>query len=158
MRRANFSGDCLSINTPAPALVRRAMRITVVLVAAVACSNPVGCDPCFTSAVVYGSVTDTRVPIGPRLVISIRAYEDDCKVSLKGFGNAILDASGGYRTAMHSRYSNFVAVCLAVSVRDTALGLETTLDVREDLDFRYLPSAATYDSVRLDITVDSTFF
>ena len=131
-------------------------RLAIVLMLAVAgCSDPVGgCDPCRTTAVVFGDVRDANgSPIGS-IKLHILSYLMPCPASLfRGGESPYTDAAGHYRTLVSSLYSPHTAQCIRVFLDpSTTAGTGTdTLEFPVTLEFRIDDDRTARDSIRLDL-------
>ena len=132
-------------------------RLAIGLVAAVAlaCSeDPAGtCDPCFTSAIAFGTVVDTHgEPLPRSRMIAIWAYEHTCGGRLIGGESGYIHEAGSFRFRVSSLLSPHAARCFRVMLHADSRSehpVDTT-DITGYVEFRAETPGIERDSVRLD--------
>lgn len=135
--------------------MRRCGAAFVALIAIVlaGCDDPIGCDPCHTDAIVYGTLTGAAgVPVAQRQV-TVAAFRGSCEDHPPATADVVTDASGSFRGLLISLLGPFTADCLSVTVRGEAGAADVVREFTASLDFRFEPDPARLDSVRLDVTL-----
>ena len=118
-------------------------------------SPTVGCDPCRTSAIAFGTVEYAGGTPLVRVPVLVRAYSESFGEEFRGGEMAYTDSPGNFRVRVSSLYAPHTAHCFRLTVNADALtGWPTeTAEVQGSLDFREGERAEMMDSIRLDITV-----
>ena len=144
-----------------PANLRRLLPLVgpVAAVAAFAActTEPVGCDICTTSAIVYGTVrSGSGFPVA-RARVSVEARETSCRGTLVDFSGAFAttDSIGNYRVGLVSPFSP-TAVCLIVTAQQPESVTPASLAADTGHVIRLQPSSEPRDSVRVDLVLRSS--
>jgi hypothetical protein len=120
-------------------------------------TEPVGCDICTTSAIVYGTVrSGGGFPVA-RAQVSVEARQTSCRgmnVDLSG-GAATTDTIGNYRVELISPFSP-TAVCLVVTAQPPASASPAIPAGDTGHVIRLQPSGEPRDSVRVDLVLRSS--
>ena len=135
----------------------RRLTIFFLVIGAGACTrDPFMCDPCFSSAIAYGSVVDAAgVPIDAGTPIRLRAYADTCSGLAIGGEQGSTREGGAFRIRMSSRRNTQFARCVRFIINpDLEPGIRRdSVDFNTMVEFRAeLPGVET-DSVRLDVVL-----
>ena len=129
--------------------------LTVALIAVLAgCGSPSGCDPCFTAAIVSGTVTyDDGAPVA-RVRLDISTYLSSCGVEIRGGEYAYTDSVGRYRSRVQSLFSPHTVQCIRIILNgEGAPGWPTdTTDFAPALEFRPREEERL-DSAELNVVV-----
>lgn len=133
-------------------------RITIALASgSLACGGPTepACDPCTTSAIVYGTVTDVSgVPV-VGAPIDVRIYLDPCPPENMRGGSDMnvprTNSEGAYSAPVISLFGPFTASCVQVSVNPNVDSRWPTgsSQASGQLDLRFGQGAR--DSLRVDV-------
>lgn len=127
--------------------------VALIAIALAGCDDPVGCDPCHTDAIVYGTLTGAAGdPVAQRQV-TVAAFRGSCDDHPRATADVVTDASGSFRGRLVSLLGPFTADCLAVTVRGEAGGADVVREFTASLYFRYEANPARLDSIRLDVTL-----
>lgn len=123
-----------------------------------ACGDPVepGCDPCRTTAVVYGTVRDSVGSPVADVRISILGYlAGSCDAGFRVGGDGYTDASGRFGGLLSSLYSPFTARCFKVTVNPDSTDPWPTQPflVQDSLEFRDELHGEPRDSLRIDVNL-----
>jgi hypothetical protein len=136
---------------------RALLMLPVAWVFACGLTEPEGCDPCTTSAVVYGTVVDADGAPVVGVQVDIRAYEGSCSDSFPKGGTdngwPLTNAHGKYRARPISLFSPFTAKCLTITANPRndprwPAGADTAVaEVRFLSDYR----SSARDSVEINL-------
>lgn len=133
---------------------RRSVRVLILAIVLAGCgSDPVGCDPCFTEAIVYGSLSGPQGSDVSGRNISVEAYPAECGIALRAGLDMVTDAQGRFRGRMSSPYKPFTAECLSVTVQGENGGEDVIREYPVFLEFRFEADPALLDSVRVDVVL-----
>lgn len=137
---------------PSPARAFSFSSLCLFMIAAVGgCgSSPTGCDPCFTEAIVHGSLAGQHGTSVSGRNLAIRAYVGSCEGPQRGQGDLLTDTRGQFRGRLSSLYSPFTTGCISVTVRDEN-GADVVLEYPLSVEFRLESDRTALDSVRIDI-------
>ncbi len=132
--------------------------LLLLLVAAAGCEDPVTpkCDPCRTTAVVYGSVVDSDSAPIANLPIAIRVYlSDSCEWGFRAGGDGRTDSSGEYGGLLSSLYSPFTGRCIKVTINadSSATWPTETFVIQDSVEFRDELHGEPRDSIRVDVVL-----
>lgn len=137
---------------------RLSRHLLLILFVAASCKDPVKpvCDPCFTTAVVYGSVLDSAGSPVPDVHVAIDIYllaSCDGGWREKGVFPAPTDAAGRFGGVWSSLHSPWTARCFNVTVTpdSTAAWPTEKFLFRDSLHFRDEYKGEPRDSIRLDV-------
>lgn len=121
------------------------------------CNNPVtwSCDPCHTTAVVYGSVRDSANASVANVPVSVMADRTaPCdREFLPAWGDSRADSAGEYGGLMGSLHGPFTARCFKVTINpdSTAPWPTETFLFQDSVQFRAEYPGEPRDSIRLDV-------
>ena len=132
--------------------------LLLLVVAAAGCQDPVipTCDPCFTSAVVYGSVVDSDEAPVAGLPVLVKAYRSDsCDRGFGGWGDLRTDSSGEYGGLMGSLLGPFTAHCFRVTINadSSATWPTETFVIQDSVEFWAELHGEPRDSIRIDVVL-----
>jgi hypothetical protein len=118
-------------------------------------SDPVGCDPCFTSAVVYGTIADSLGRAVTDVPVEVLAHVGGCETPFRGFMNTTANSGGRYRALAGSLHSPFTADCFAVTanVNGDPRWPRGAAKVAGRVEFRAELDRVPRDSIRLDLVL-----
>ncbi len=130
-----------------------------VCVAVHACGrDPVrGCDPCRTTAIVYGTVLDSLGQAVAGVPVEVLAHVGGCNTPFRGFMNTPANSAGRYRALAHSLHSPFIADCFVVTanVEGDPRWPRVRTEMSGRVEFRAELDGVRRDSIRLDLIVGS---
>lgn len=122
------------------------------LIAMAGCGgDPIGCDPCRTQAIVYGSLTGVQDNDVSGRNVSVVAHAGSCGTTWKGGVDLVTDAQGDFRRIVSSPYSPFTTECLTVTVHGENGNQDLVRELPMALEFRAESDPARLDSVRIDV-------
>jgi len=130
--------------------------LTPLCIAMQACgSDPVGCDPCFTTAVIYGAVVDSAGRPAAGVPVDVLAHVGGCDSPFRGFMHTTANSGGGYRALAGSLHSPFTADCFAITanVDGDARWPRGRAVIAGRVEFRAELDGLPRDSIRLDLVV-----
>ena len=134
------------------------LAILIVAVGLGACGRDpvIICDPCFSSAIAYGSVvTADGAPLATGTPIGVWAFEDTCDGLLIGGADSFVRAGGEFRMRMSTLRSGEPARCFRFTVNPQLRpGIRTdTVEITALVEFREEVTGEPLDSVRLDVVL-----
>jgi hypothetical protein len=119
--------------------------------------DPMGCDPCSTSAVVFGVVTDSLGATVADFPLELRVLQGSCADgSLRAGAMTRTNSVGRYRERLVSLYSPFTADCVEIIAnynsdpRWPLVRSEHTVALEFRADW---PAGEPHDSLRIDVSV-----
>lgn len=125
-----------------------------------ACSEPMSCDVCFTTAVAYGRVTFASGTPVIGVPVDVAVYYDACGgVSPGGSdnnqGSRVTTATGNYRRVLVSPLGEAATSCAEVVVNPNGDARWPIFRQEFDVDIalRFSPRGERPDSARLDVVV-----
>jgi hypothetical protein len=117
--------------------------------------DPIYCDPCFTTAIIFGTVRDSSGSAVADVPVEVLAHVGGCQTSFRGFGTTPTDSEGRYRGEFGSLHSPFTADCFELTANPDGdpqwpQGRE---EITATVEFRADYDDSPRDSVRLDLIV-----
>lgn len=115
-------------------------------------NSPVAeCDPCFTSAIIRGSVTDPTGQPQSRIPVSVTTYRSDCGIVWRATSEFRTDSLGQFRRRIQSPFSPHVAECVQIMTGSAPEWPVDTLEIRSGLEFRFDSNEAHLDSITVNV-------
>lgn len=132
--------------------------LLLLVVAAAGCQDPVmpTCDPCITTAVVYGSVVDSDHAPVASLPVLVLAYRSPlCDGGFVGWGDLRTASLGEYGGLMGSLYSPSTVRCFEVTINadSSATWPTETFVFQDSVEFRDELHGEPRDSIRIDLVL-----
>ena len=128
------------------------------IVLAAHCGDPMGCDPCRTTAVAHVFVRDSANQPIAGVDIDVRSFLEVCGLDFRGgSGPNRADSSGHRRILISSLYSPHTARCFLVIITpgSNANQPSDTAEFRASVEFR-VHDGSPRDSARFNVVVART--
>jgi hypothetical protein len=116
--------------------------------------DPIVCDPCFTSAVIFGAVRDSAGSAVAGVPVEVLAHMGGCATRVRGSGTTTTDNEGRYRGRFDAG-GPFTADCFEVTANPEGdpRWPQGRAEIAATVEFRAEYDDSPRDSVRLDLIV-----